>query len=71
MTRHKNAWNERLTDPLLNAVWQSNKNHASKLDTESWKKKWQSDCNHVWKSNPLYGQFPAKIADTFNDERAF
>ena len=27
-----------LTEPLLNAVWQSNKCHVSKLDNESLKK---------------------------------
>ena len=35
MPHQQNASNERLTEPLLNAVWQSNKNNVSKLITES------------------------------------
>ena len=63
--------NERLAEQLLNAVRQSNKYPVSELDNESRERKWLSDCNHERISRQLHGQYPAKITDTSNNQKAF
>ena len=38
MALQKCVDNKRLTEPLLNEVWQNNKCYVSEFDNESWKK---------------------------------
>ena len=45
--------------------------NAAGRNNESWKHKWRSNYIQEWKCKQLHGQWPVKITETTNNEKAF